>query len=72
MKECTKEEFTEFVTTYPRELVLDFCAIGEPPTLSYNDPTLGQWPQCVVASCKVLRCGEQKGWKIANLQQSTE
>jgi hypothetical protein len=49
MKEVTKYEFYEFVKKYPNDLVTDCCGMSEPPTITYNDFTLGNWPQSVVA-----------------------
>ena len=49
-KEVTKEEFEEFVNNYPRKLERDWCAICEPPLISYNDFELAnRWPYSVVA-----------------------
>jgi hypothetical protein len=46
---CTKEEFDAFIKAYPRPLVFDVTGICEPPYASYNDFTLGNWPESVVA-----------------------
>lgn len=45
----SKEEFDKFVKTYPRELCCDVWGACEPPLVTYNDFTLGNWPDSVVA-----------------------
>lgn len=47
---CTKAEFQAFLVAYPRPLVRDVFGAFEPPLLTYNDFTLGAWPDSVVAS----------------------
>jgi hypothetical protein len=49
MKSCTEEEFTAFLKAYPRKLERDVNQIYEPPLVTFNDFTLGAWPQSVVA-----------------------
>jgi hypothetical protein len=49
MKHCTKEELEAFVATYPRPLERDVFAASEPPLVTFNDFTLGNWPDSVVA-----------------------
>ena len=49
MKKVGKDEFQKFIGEYPRELVCDVCAVSEPPLVTYNDFTLGKWPDSVVA-----------------------
>ncbi len=49
-REVTKDEFDAFAKAYPRPLERSVTAICEPPQLSYNDFTLGDWPKSVVAS----------------------
>lgn len=48
-KQVTKEEFELFIKNYPHELEIDVCGIFEPPIKSYNDFTIGMWPESVVA-----------------------
>lgn len=45
----TREEYQEFIENYPRELVKHVCAIVEPPLITFNDFTLGDWPDSVVS-----------------------
>lgn len=47
---ATKDEFDAFVQSYPRPLTRDVETMGEPPKVSLNDFTLGDWPKSVVAS----------------------
>lgn len=50
-KNVTKEEFDEFLRTYPRPLKCDVNGICEPPAVSYNDFALAnRWPYSIVAS----------------------
>ena len=50
-KEVSKEEFENFIKTYPRKLDCDVCGISDPPSISYNDFELAnRWPRSVVAS----------------------
>jgi hypothetical protein len=49
-KPCTKAEFDAFVAAYPRPLDRDVTGICEPPMVSYNDFTLGVWPESMVAA----------------------
>ena len=52
-REVKEEELKAFVESYPRKLEIDVTQICEPPMLSYNDFTLGKWPESVVASIKL-------------------
>lgn len=47
---CTKYEFDAFIAAYPRKLVRDVACFYDPPLVTFNDFTLGKWPQSVVAS----------------------
>jgi hypothetical protein len=49
MRKVNKEEFDKFVAEYPRPLERNVAAMYEPPLCSYNDSTLGEWPESVVA-----------------------
>jgi hypothetical protein len=48
-RNVSKEELDAFVKAYPRTLKKNINGIMEPPLLTYNDFTLGDWPQSVVA-----------------------
>lgn len=52
-RQVSKEELDAFVAAYPRPLVKDVTSICEPPMLSYNDFTLGNWPESVVAKVQL-------------------
>lgn len=52
MREVSKEEFLSFVQNYQAPLAMDYCAISEPALITYNDFSLGKWPDSVVASYK--------------------
>ena len=47
---CTKDELDHFVKAYPRKLERDVFGAYEPPLVTFNDFTLGGWPDSVVAS----------------------
>lgn len=49
-KQVTKQEFDEFIASYPRHLERDVCGICDPPAVSYNDWEIGWWSRSVVAS----------------------
>ena len=50
-KSVTKNEFDEFLESYPRHLSCDVFGACDPPLLSYNDFELAdKWPGSVVAS----------------------
>lgn len=63
---CTAEEFDAFLAAYPRTLVTDVARICEPPMMSWNDFTIGVWPQSAVATCQLddIRAepGEFREW----------
>jgi hypothetical protein len=50
--QVTKEEFEEFIRKYDtnvHKLERDTCGIFDPPVVPYNDFSLGDWPESVVA-----------------------
>ena len=50
-KKVSKEEFEDFIKTYPRKLERDVYGISDPPSISYNDFELAnRWPWSIVAS----------------------
>ena len=49
-KDVTKQEFDEFIASYPRHLERDVCGIYEPPIVSYNDLEIGWWSRSVIAN----------------------
>lgn len=49
-KDVTKQEFDEFIVSYPRYLKLDVSGMCEFPTVSYNDWEIGWWSRSIVAS----------------------
>lgn len=53
-KAVGKDEFDAFIAAYPRPLDINVSGISEPPTKSYNDFTLGNWPESVVASVSLF------------------
>jgi hypothetical protein len=64
--QVNREEYLEFVRSYPRELDFDVCGISEPPVGSYNDLAIDpQWPGSVVAY-------EKRGWLGSNGEEDFE
>lgn len=49
-REVTKAEADTYLRAYPNELRKDICGIFEPPCVTYNDFTKGDWPKSVVVS----------------------
>lgn len=49
-KNVTKQEFDEFIASYPHHLERDVCGMCEFPTVSYNDWEIGWWSRSIVAS----------------------
>jgi hypothetical protein len=50
-RKVTKEEYKAFIEAYPRPLERDITGICDPPLETYNDFTLGIWPDSSVAFC---------------------
>jgi hypothetical protein len=50
LESCTKAEFDAFIAAYPRELTRKNIMVSDPPTVTFNDATLGGWPESMVAS----------------------
>lgn len=48
-KRVVEKEFYNFLKNYKRPLDRDCYAVCEPPSITYNDFTLGNWPDSVVA-----------------------
>ena len=48
-RKVSKEEFIDFLDSYPKELAMDICYVFDPPVVTYNDKSLGHWPDSVVA-----------------------
>jgi len=47
-RECSEAEHKAFVNAYPRRLEVDVYRVPEPPVVTWNDFTLGNWPDSVV------------------------
>lgn len=48
-KRVVEKEFYNFLKNYKRPLDRDCYAVCEPPSITYNDFSLGKWPDSVVA-----------------------
>jgi hypothetical protein len=66
MKPVTRGEFEQFVVSYPRQLERDVARFCEPPVVTYNDFSLGNWPASVVASHSFETRDSlvPSGWKV--------
>jgi hypothetical protein len=53
MQLVTYAAFKSYLEAYPRKLERDVFGAYEPPLVTYNDFTLGNWPASVVASCSI-------------------
>ena len=49
VKEVSRQEFEDFIESYPRPLQGYVSGISDPPIASYNDWELGWWPRSAVA-----------------------
>ena len=49
-QKVSREEFDRFLKTYPRKLEAACVTVGTPESMTFNDYTLGNWPESVVAS----------------------
>jgi hypothetical protein len=58
-KPVSKAEFDAFIANYPRKLDRDVFGAFDPPLVTYNDFTLGDWPKSSVA--KYLLIDERGG-----------
>ena len=47
--QVSKDDFWLFVKSYPNKLETDVAGMYEPPIQSWNDFTLGKWPESIVA-----------------------
>jgi hypothetical protein len=53
-KQVTKEEFDQFISSYPNTLETDVAQMFEPPLKTWNDFTIApKWPDSVVAFSKL-------------------
>ena len=51
MKKVTKQEFIDFINSYPRKLEQDVFGACDPPSVTYNDFELAnRWPYSIIAS----------------------
>lgn len=66
MKPVTKEEFKQFIDSYPRHLERDVAMMCEPPVITFNDFSLGAWPASVVAryTFEDIECLVPSDWEV--------
>ena len=72
LRDVTQGEFEAFVRDYHRPLERDVYRACDPPYVSYNDLTLGDWPDSVVASYIAgdMLGGERSGFRIATREEN--
>lgn len=46
----SKENFLKFIKNYQNKLIVDVFYANDPPLITYNDFSLGKWPESIVAS----------------------
>jgi len=62
-RDCSKKEMIAFIKDYPRQLERDVAGMFEPPLVTFNDFTLGNWPESVVAKYHLeIRADNAPGW----------
>ena len=66
MKLVKKQEFEDFIKTYPRKLERDVFGVCEPPSVTYNDFELAnRWPYSIVANTWLYSEKENDIWYLA-------
>jgi hypothetical protein len=73
MKDVTEAEFHTFLASYPRPLSRKIVAVVEPRVMTYYDPTLGLWPDSMVARHRMAdpRTPQDSHWAIADAGPDT-
>jgi hypothetical protein len=62
--QVTEEEFKTFLNEYPKsKLEWNCTGICEPPIGTYNDFSLGDWPESIVAKINMFDGSEYHGYK---------
>lgn len=62
-KNVSKDEFVQFIKSYPRKLERDVWGACDPPGISYNDFELAErWPYSIVASTHVYSDDPEDYW----------
>jgi hypothetical protein len=66
MKDVTEAEFAAFLAEYPRPLRRSVALFCEPPVVTFDDPTLGDWQVSLVARHSFTEPGSQtpSGWTV--------
>lgn len=65
-KEVTKEEFQEFVKSYPNKLDWNVSGACEPPLGGHNDFTDGKvWPESMVTKVFIMDGSDYYGGKFS-------
>lgn len=63
-KEVNQEEFFKFIKEYPRKIDFNVTGICEPPQASYNDFSLGKYPESIIAYYFVDGINKGHGFNI--------
>ena len=58
-----KKQFESYLQEYKGKLVKDVCGIFEPPILTYNDLSLGKYPESIIAKVILYDGSEYHGNK---------
>ena len=63
MKKVTKQEFIDFINSYPRKLERDVFGACDPPSVTYNDFELAnRWPYSIIASTMLYSDKPEDYW----------
>lgn len=54
MEKVERAVFDKFLEDYPNELRVSVVEICAPALKQWYDPTLGEWPQSLIAECDVF------------------
>jgi hypothetical protein len=60
-RKVTETEMLDHIQAWPRPITPDRLMTFEPPLVTFNDFTLGRWPECVVASCTMSESDRPSG-----------
>lgn len=70
-RKVTKEEYTDFIKSYPNKLDWDVSGISEPPMGFYNDFSGGKvWPESMIAKVKLYDKEEDREYFIQDLKEN--
>lgn len=63
-KKVDKNAFNSFINNYPKKLERDVYGVCEPPLITYNDFSKGDWPESIVASTYLYENEPESYWYV--------